>query len=322
MWHGNVSTEIALGLKELRKRIEKAPIPSSSLDESINIATWNIREFGRRRRRESSIHYIAEILNQFDLIAVVEVRDNLSDLNRVLDILGPYWKVVFSDYITAAVGNRERIAYIFDKRAVVFTGLAAEADAPRKKDRTTGEYVSTLSWWRKPFIASFRAGDFDFVALTAHIRWGSDETSRAVPLKLLAEWIDKRRKERFMVDKDIIVMGDFNIPSTNSVLFKEITGKGLRIPDALLGVHGTNLVKDKRYDQLLHYPAVTSCFSDNGGVLDFYCNDHKSLFTDLTKSEFTYQLSDHLPLWIQIETDTSDEKLDAILRRRKVMGGN
>ena len=98
MWHGNISAEIALGLKELRKRIEKAAIPSSSLDESINIATWNIREFGKRRRQEASVHYIAEILNQFDLISIVEVRDNLTDLNRVLDILGPYWKVVFFDF--------------------------------------------------------------------------------------------------------------------------------------------------------------------------------------------------------------------------------
>ena len=318
MWHGNVSTEIALGLKELRERIEKAAIPSSSLDESINIATWNIREFGRRRRLEASVHYIAEILNQFDLISVVEVRDNLSDLNRVLDILGPYWKVVFSDYITDAGGNRERIAYVYDKRAVVFTGLAAEADAPRKKDRTTGEYLSRISWWRKPFIASFRAGNFDFVALAAHIRWGSDEASRTVPLKLLAEWVDKRHKERYMLDKDIIVMGDFNIPSTGSALFEMIVEKGLRIPHALLGVHGTNLAKNKRYDQLLHYPAYTSCFTDNGGVLDFYCGDHKKLFPDLTKSEFTYQISDHLPLWIQVNTDTSDERLDALLKRRKI----
>ena len=33
------------------------------------------------------------------------------------------------------------MAYLFDKRAVVFTGLASEADPPRKKDKKTGEYM-------------------------------------------------------------------------------------------------------------------------------------------------------------------------------------
>ena len=53
------------------ERIAAAAIPSSKLDESLNIATWNIREFGRRPRLDASLHYIAEIIGQFDLVAVV-----------------------------------------------------------------------------------------------------------------------------------------------------------------------------------------------------------------------------------------------------------
>ena len=33
----------------------------------------------------------------------------------------------------------------------------------------------------------------------------------------------------------------------------------------------------------------------------------------MTKREFTYELSDHLPLWIQVETDTDAEELDQVL---------
>ncbi len=57
MHHGSVSPEIAAGLLALRKRIAAAKIPPSQLDESINIAVWNIREFGRVRRTEAAIHY-------------------------------------------------------------------------------------------------------------------------------------------------------------------------------------------------------------------------------------------------------------------------
>jgi hypothetical protein len=109
MHHGQISKPIADGLIALRSRIEKGGIPSSKLDETLNLATWNIREFGKKARSEAAIHYIAEILGQFDLIGVVELRDNLADLDKVLHILGPYWRAVYSDMIPDPGGNRERI---------------------------------------------------------------------------------------------------------------------------------------------------------------------------------------------------------------------
>ena len=146
MHHGQITTEIAQGLRVLRERIAAAAIPSSKLDETLTLATWNIRDFGKRPRLDASIHFIAEILGQFDLIAVTEVRDNLGDLSRVLGIWGPYWRAVYPDYIQDAGGNRERMAYVYDRRAVVFTGLAAEPDAPREKNPQTGEYLPAITW--------------------------------------------------------------------------------------------------------------------------------------------------------------------------------
>ena len=320
MHHGKLDRNTALGLKELRKRITKAKIPSSKLDETINLATWNIREFGKKARLKPSIHFIAEILGQFDLIAVTEVRANIEELKKTLDILGPYWKAVFSDYIADAGGNRERVAYIYDSRAVRFTGLAAEADAPRKKDKKTGEYLPGFSWWRKPFIASFRAGNYDFVLTTAHIRWGKKKEDRIAPLKLLADWVYKRSKEPHGIDKDYIVLGDFNIPKLDDELFKAITSKNLKIPKSLRGLsHGSNLAKDKRYDQILHSPTHKERFTDKAGVVDFYTGGINKLYPgkNLTKHEFTFQLSDHLPLWVQIDTDISGEILSQYLSKRK-----
>ena len=237
-----------------------------------------------------------------------------------MDILGPYWQVVFSDFNADRPGNRERIAYLYDKRAVVFTGLAAEADPPRRENRKTGNYEPTITWWRSPFMASFSAGNFDFILLTVHIRWGHSETDRARALRRLAEWIEKRRKEKHVVDKDIIIMGDFNIPKLDDDLFETITRMGLTIPDVLRGAdHGSNLAGNKRYDQILHYRRHTKTFTDAGGVLDFYRNDWRALFPreqypDMDKAAFTYQMSDHLPLWVQLDTWIDDEELDQILR--------
>lgn len=321
MHHGEISVEIAKGLKELRQQIEESEIPSSKLDETLNLATWNIRHFGRKPRKDASLHYIAEIMGQFDLIAVTELSENLSDLGKVLQILGPYWRAVYSDAVPDKGGNGERMAYVFDKRAVSFTGLAAEADASRRKQKN-GEWIPQSSWWRSPYIASFKSGNYDFVLITAHIRWGKKKKDRIKPLKLLASWIQERRKNKFTTDKDIILLGDFNIPKVDDDLFKAITGKGLKIPDMMRELHGTNLAKKKRYDQILHYPVPQGNLIEHAGVVDFFQEGVagiKKLFPgdNLTKTKFTYQLSDHLPLWVQLNTDNDDQQLDQIIKGKK-----
>jgi endonuclease/exonuclease/phosphatase family metal-dependent hydrolase len=313
MNHGKISPEIAKGLKVLRSRIEKAKIPSSKLDETLNVATWNIREFGKKARSEAAIHYIAEILGQFDLVSIAELRDNLNDLGRVLNILGPYWRAIYSDALDDPGGNDERIGFIYDKRAVAFTGFAATANAPRTK---VGElYLPKFDWWREPFMASFSAGNFDFVLLAAHAQWGT-AAGRVVELQSLADWVDLKKKEKTCEDKDLIVVGDFNIDTPDQLA--ALTSKGLQMPTALKGkTYGTNLAQDKRYDQILHYPDYPQNFSNQAGVVDFYSGGTKDLFPDLDKTAFTFQMSDHLPLWMQINTDIEGEKLDEIIRAGK-----
>ena len=57
-------------------------------------------------------------------------------------------------------------------------------------------------------------------------------------------------------------------------------------------------------DQILHLPIYKSSFCSCGGVLDFYQGD-KDSFYGVDMDRFTYELSDHLPLWIQVKTDVS-----------------
>ena len=115
-------------------------------------------------------------------------------------------------------------------------------------------------------------------------------------------------------------MGDFNIDNFNSNLYKAISQYGLRAPKAIVqSEFGSNLAKKKRYDQILHHPVQTgSAFTDHGGVVDFYKSHYKLLlpYKHLTKVKFTYELSDHLPLWVQLNIDTADEELDQLISKR------
>ena len=98
------------------------------------------------------------------------------------------WRAVYSDVIGDGGGNGERVGYIYDKRAVTFNGLAAEADAPRAKRGF--EYLPEKSFWRAPYMAAFRSGSFDFAVLTTHVRWSKSADSRVEELGMLADWIE------------------------------------------------------------------------------------------------------------------------------------
>lgn len=326
MHHGDITPEIAKGLLALKKRIDAAEVASSKIDETINVAVWNIREFGKVPRTEAAIHYIAEILGQFDLISLVELRSDLKDLGRILPLLGPSWEIVYSDWMDDGGGNKERTAFLFDTRAVTFNGLAAEVDAPRKKQKQ--EYLPSTSFWRAPYMCSFRSGNFDFVVVALHARWGEGTAGRKAELQMLADWIDARAKDKNFEDHDLIVMGDFNTPKIGDAIFNAITSRGLQIPDALktlkVGkrvINGSNLEGTARYDQILHLPTMNKRFSNAGGTVDFFVSDKSinELFPGkrLSRQKFSFQLSDHFPVWVQIKTDIDGERFTQIVQNGK-----
>ena len=165
----SVSKDIAAGLKVLKERIAAAQVPSSNWTGPFNLATWNIREFGESRAPRSP-STIAEVLGQFDLHpGLVELRDDLRDLRRVLDVLGPYWRAVYSDAVLDPAATASAWPYLYDKRQIAFSSMASTAFAHQPPG--TG-WVPDFNWWRPPTWPSFKSGSFDFVIVSTHIRWG------------------------------------------------------------------------------------------------------------------------------------------------------
>jgi endonuclease/exonuclease/phosphatase family metal-dependent hydrolase len=55
------------------------------------LTTWNIREFESSKygpRQREALYHIAEIIDHFNIVAVQEVRQDLSSLEQVMGILG------------------------------------------------------------------------------------------------------------------------------------------------------------------------------------------------------------------------------------------
>lgn len=309
--HIGINGEISSALVELRRRIAASDLPKQAPGKKLLAAVWNIRDFGKRRRTKKALHMIAEIISHFGIVGIVELRRDLRDIREVLKILGSRWGVVVSGYGDDRAANRERMAILYDRSQATFTGYATLALERRKRNSDSREYELLKSWYRRPYAASFEAGNFDFTFVLVHMRWGQGVASRVGEWSMLTDWIERRASAKGVIDKDIIVAGDFNITSYDSKQIRILTKSGWQLPpDMQANVAGTNLRKNRPYDLFLYNPAETRSLTGNVGVLDFAAGGLKTLFPDLTKNQATYQLSDHLPLWLELDLWARGESID------------
>ncbi len=67
------------------------------------------------------------------------------------------------------------------------------------------------------------------------------------------------QQDELRTDRDVIAIGDFNITSYRSKLYKAVSKHSLSAPASLLAQEfGSNLARNKRYDQILH-PRQVDC---------------------------------------------------------------
>ena len=342
---GRRTAERLLRLREALQR----EIPERDIAGTLLLATWNIREFDSPTygdRKDEPLYYIAEIIDHFDLVAVQEVRDNLGALERLMDLLGSWWKYLLTDVTEGKPGNRERMAFLYDSRKVRFGGLAGEVVIPTKESgNETLEPAKQLA--RTPFLVGFGMDWFRCTICTTHILYGEDDPAdprRLEEIRLLATFLADRTREEYAWAKNMILLGDFNIFDTQDLTLKAITDAGFIIPEQLKG-HPSNAPRTKHYDQIAFIaPELEDHLQlSEAGVFDFFEHvyriddeplyaqemgesySHKDDGTERTEQGRTtyyktywrtHQMSDHLPMWIRLKTDFGED----FLKRKAEMG--
>lgn len=198
-------------------------IPAKRLDKNLLIASWNIRVFGNLTRKWKSgeedspkrdlhsILCIVEIIKRFDVIAIQEVRANIRALRDTLKVLGSNWSFILTDVTKGALGNGERMAYLFDTRRVQLSGLACELVIPQEWSAGIGEYALQDQFVRTPYAVSFRSNQQTFILVTLHILYGKKSQNRIQELKNIARWLAAWSKDINAFHQDLITLGDFNI---------------------------------------------------------------------------------------------------------------
>ena len=254
-------------------------ISFSGYSQIVNICSWNIQNFGKSKN-EAELIYMANVLKEFDLIAIQEVVSGYGGSQAVarladeLNRLGSKWDYVISNQTSGAGSSTERYAFVWNRSRIKQVG-----------EPWLEEHYGLLIE-REPYYCRFAVGRKVFTLAGFH----------AVPKSKQPETEIKYFKflPGFYPDDTIIFCGDFNLPQSHTV-FNPLRKMGY-IP-ALKGqktslkqscVNGNCLASE--YDNFFFQFSKMNLVKS--GAVHFYQD-----FDDLETARL---ISDHLPVYIQL----------------------
>ncbi|PIB23532.1 hypothetical protein BFP76_08315 [Amylibacter kogurei] len=305
-----------------RDRVHADPADSRQIPDvgqagHVLIATWNIANFGQHKRRDIDIAVIAEIISWFEIIAIQEVADNLIDFEKLMAVLPNHFSYIFND----KAGNGERAAYVFDTRRVRLGAKMGEVGVVESdRDNITFDdgdglpNVAFQGYNRNPLLCSFEIENHRLLMANCHLLYGPQDTAqnRALSLKqrqleayAISRWCDLRRKSKNAWTKNIMAVGDFNLPHANDgdPIFEALLDRGLRLPQHETRIP-TNVSDSHDYDQIAVTPGLVQQTVDTG-VFDFDAVVFGEIWdanaTSYWRTCAKYYVSDHRPLWMLLK---------------------
>jgi endonuclease/exonuclease/phosphatase family metal-dependent hydrolase len=264
----------------------------------VRVATWNLRKFSDREREGQhppDLVTIARIIkdNAFDVVAIQEVQLGGGGMvQKLRRQLNDPWRVG----ITEPTGEhlKERYAFLYNADRVELLDTPRIIDGPESSQ-----------FDRRPGIASFRSGNFDFTLVTAHLWYGEKANNakrrqEAAALARFARDLAARGPEH-----DVIVLGDFNEMRADGNLRPYFEAQGwLRIAPGLVGGvrDTTNLGSTETFDNILIDPRYTREYANDSGVVKF---DELLMGNDDKRA--ANEVSDHRPVWADFDTTLPDD---------------
>lgn len=306
-FQGNESSEQRTvdGVALLREHLD-ATIPDKSVRTRLLIATWNIKTLGDERPDEA-LHYIAEIISHFDIVAIQELQGGSEDYGRILDILGPGWDSLESDINE---GSLEQLAFIFDSRKVAANGLIGELVLVDDQEGTAQPI-------RSPYFVGFSFAGHDIVFCNVHIKYGDGGEDRRAEIDAIASQLAKKVDRGRDFPPNLVLLGNVHGGSDQGRIFKVIESAGFVLPPEIKYLPTSTMSsRGWPYDQIaLILSSTLSWDKEKLGIIDFNQIVYTEDQADLYKAEVeefrggsfvkqrSYWMSDHLPKWLTLHVN-------------------
>lgn len=250
-------------------------------NDTIRIASFNIQVFGTAKAEKPEVmSRLAEIVRQFDVVAIQEIRTtDESLLPRFVELInasGRHYDYVLGPRV-GRTQSKEQFAYIFD---------TASLQVDRNQVYTVEDPSDVLH--REPLVAWFRVRGpdpsqaFTFTLVNVHV--DPDEVAQEMDVM---DDVFRAVRDDSRGEDDVILLGDFNASESQIGQLASIPGITWVISGTTTNTRGTNL-----YDNLFMQRHATSEYTGRGGVFDFLRQYNLTLAEGL-------EISDHLPVWAE-----------------------
>lgn len=207
--------------------------------------------------------------------------------------------------------------------------------------------VAGKQFRRTPFLSKFQCGWFKFDICTVHLYYGSASGAklqeRIEEISRVAEYLSDRADKSLKDDRALLLLGDFNIVHPEHETMKALLDQGFEVPKALK--QPSNLDRTKYYDQIAFKtkPEVLEYVEKhspnpknrNAGIFEIFesiftvnhfeeyreaaaatSNGQRTETVDELRDYYldwrTYQISDHKPMWVRLDTDDAQGYLERL----------
>lgn len=256
-------------------------LPITRQGDTIRVASFNIQVFGEHKAAKPEVmNILAQVLRNFDVVAIQEVRskgqDVLPHLLRLINAEGAQYDYVIGPRL-GRTDSKEQYAFIFN---------AASVEIDRESIYTVNDPDDLLQ--REPLVAGFRVrgppqGEaFTFTLIDIHTE---PDTAQQECNALASVYRAVRNDGRG--EDDIILLGDLNSDDHH---FGELG----RIPYITWAISGmpTNTRGTHLYDNIIFDSRATTEFTGHSGVLDLLRQYNLTM-------EQALVVSDHMPIWAE-----------------------
>ena len=254
----------------------------NSTGQNISIISWNIQDFGQTKD-DDEILTIAKLIKDYDIVAIQEVvaihpggAKAVARLAAQLNRLGNKWDYRLSDPTQSPGKRKERYAFFWKTNKVQLIGRPW-------LDKTFEPVI-----YREPYLARFKIGDEQILVANYHSRSYRDNPEEEI--------ICFNKYSQLFSNDRIVIAGDFNTSSSNKV-FNSLRDEGF-----IFNLEGQKTSLKRKCGTggaYLSHPIdfilieSSDLIVEDSGFIDFV-NDCKLL-------KVKRRISDHLPVWVEIE---------------------
>src|SRR5680860_8846 len=168
----------------------------------VKISSWNLQNFGKTKS-ESEINFVANVLNEFDVVALQEIvagYGGVQAVEKLADALnrkGAKWDYVVSDPTESTPYATERYAYLWKTARIKQEG----------RGWLDQHYVAEID--REPYMMDFSFAGQEFTLVNFHAI--SKKKQPETEIKYFKFLPSKYS------DKNLVFLGDFNVPQSHTV---------------------------------------------------------------------------------------------------------